>query len=432
MANPNKYADLPGVALDQPDVYETNDLPESDQSNLEGFGDQSETVEKITISTSDAYEKFKGQKLDAAGVDFTDSIKKSRHSGYGVTSGEWELLGNGSPETETPQQRYQRLKHEMSELLEEVNNLKETSKSDENQDQTALVDLSMNVESLQNQIVNVNLYDILGTELIANISDPHGTLQKKLVTEIGTFKATDTAKAANKATEDPNKNGITYKIIYKPTDSQKGVSSKATDLESRIKKLEALLGSDENKLSLLTTPGQGKTLLSSINYLSSRLNLLDPANLEVVEARLSYLSQHLQQMADKKSQLDNLEKQNKIMELYDLAKKTESMSEILPKVVERLESLQQVHDQAMQFKQALSQLETIQQQLLITLKNDEKFLKEAQDSFSKNSDVLHQNVKLLDERISKLKKWSIKNFKQLIYACITLGSVFIKLNFNVL
>lgn len=44
MALNPKYAELPGFAHDQPDVYETDDLPEAEQA-LEPLVDESESVE---------------------------------------------------------------------------------------------------------------------------------------------------------------------------------------------------------------------------------------------------------------------------------------------------------------------------------------------------------------------------------------------------
>lgn len=45
MALNPKYAELPGFAHDQPDVYETDDLPESEQTLEQPMVDESEAVE---------------------------------------------------------------------------------------------------------------------------------------------------------------------------------------------------------------------------------------------------------------------------------------------------------------------------------------------------------------------------------------------------
>ncbi|XP_042910479.1 dynactin subunit 2-like [Parasteatoda tepidariorum] len=70
MANP-KYADLPGIAHDQPDVYETTDLPEAEQGTFsisDVIVDQCDSVQILNISPSDAHSKFKGKTLDAGNV----------------------------------------------------------------------------------------------------------------------------------------------------------------------------------------------------------------------------------------------------------------------------------------------------------------------------------------------------------------------------
>ena len=60
MADP-KYANLPGIAHDQPDFYETGDLPESEQhydddgdDAIEGGIGIDNAVETLHISASDA------------------------------------------------------------------------------------------------------------------------------------------------------------------------------------------------------------------------------------------------------------------------------------------------------------------------------------------------------------------------------------------
>ncbi|EDM16483.1 dynactin 2, isoform CRA_b [Rattus norvegicus] len=48
MADP-KYADLPGIARNEPDVYETSDLPEDDQAEFDAEELSSTSVEHIIL-----------------------------------------------------------------------------------------------------------------------------------------------------------------------------------------------------------------------------------------------------------------------------------------------------------------------------------------------------------------------------------------------
>ncbi|KOB78528.1 Dynactin [Operophtera brumata] len=92
MADP-KYENLPGIAYDQPDVYETGDLPEADQP--EPYEEEeNESIENLHLSVKESFNKFKGK------------------------AGEWELAAEGTPETVL--ERYNRLRCEFSELLEQV------------------------------------------------------------------------------------------------------------------------------------------------------------------------------------------------------------------------------------------------------------------------------------------------------------------------
>ena len=80
MADP-KYANLPGLDLDQPDVYETDDRPEVDQYETSDYGDQSDVVETLHITATEAFGTFKSKHLDTTNLDFSDTIKKSKRHG---------------------------------------------------------------------------------------------------------------------------------------------------------------------------------------------------------------------------------------------------------------------------------------------------------------------------------------------------------------
>ena len=69
---------------DQPDVYETSDLPESDQDlNSADNGDTTDSVvEILNVSGENAYSTFKGKVLDSSMVDFSDRISRRGHTGY--------------------------------------------------------------------------------------------------------------------------------------------------------------------------------------------------------------------------------------------------------------------------------------------------------------------------------------------------------------
>ena len=100
MADP-KFANLPGIvsiigvelarqarnpssfqAYDQPDVYETADnIPEQETSDYYEEELENEHIERLHISTKDAYNRFKGKYLTGY-VDFSDRIGRKSRPGY--------------------------------------------------------------------------------------------------------------------------------------------------------------------------------------------------------------------------------------------------------------------------------------------------------------------------------------------------------------
>uniref|UniRef100_A0A914WFC7 Uncharacterized protein n=1 Tax=Plectus sambesii TaxID=2011161 RepID=A0A914WFC7_9BILA len=107
------------------DVYETSDLPEDDQhlkATDERF--ESDAIERVQLDVTDAFNKFKGKTLATDDVDFSDSLVKRRRRGYGGGSYVLELIGTESGQPETPEQKCNRLHHEINELSEQLQAIK--------------------------------------------------------------------------------------------------------------------------------------------------------------------------------------------------------------------------------------------------------------------------------------------------------------------
>ncbi|KAF8796366.1 dynactin subunit 2-like [Argiope bruennichi] len=406
MANP-KYADLPGIAHDQPDVYETSDLPEAEQGNLsisDAMVDQCDSVETLKVSPNEAFNKFKGKSLDGRNVDFTDGIGHGRKIGYDIRSGDWEMIGDHSKEKENPLQAYNRIQFEVKQLFEQVSEMKESSTKENKSSQVPPVVLVQQIEQLQKELQDLHLEKVLGSEALEEMSDPLGALHKKLLTQLETFKNVPvTDKKPKAATTTPTEEAVKYELYVRPDQAKLEQASKVANLEQRLRNLENIIGPDTKKLSFLTSNTDGKSVNAAINLLSSKLNLLEPSYLDQVESRFAVLHQCMQQVSEKKHQIEDAEKQNKIAELYELAKKVDDLSTSLPQVVERLVSLKDLHEQALQFSKALTQLDTTQQQITSALKNNEKLLKEVQGTFLKNSEMIETNIANINSRVAALQ-----------------------------
>ncbi|XP_076265791.1 dynactin subunit 2 [Rhynchophorus ferrugineus] len=393
MADP-KYADLPGIAHDEPDIYEN--LPESEQDNS-FFVPESCPVERIHISSEEAFNKFKGKFLNATNVDFSDSISKRIKTGYDSRSGDWELVGRG--ENETPIQKYQRLQCEMKELLEEMNTL---SKEKSEDDQGCLIPTDQVEQSLK-LLADLKLEESLGGEIISKLSDPEGTQIKKLFLQLQQFKQNINEKPESQTQS--NEEAIVYQLKYRPEYAKLQQTTRISELEGRLHRLETVLGSNNDKLSRLTTVANKGGLLEAAQYLSATASLLDSAQLDHIEGRLSALDQKLDQISKKKQEIQQDDEKDKmILELYDLVKNSENITKLLPPTIERLKSLEALHLKATDFAKTLTQVELMQSEIQTHVQNNKALLQGVQESFAMNLNEINQTVISLDARIKALKK----------------------------
>ena len=87
-------------------------------------------------------------------------------------------LEDGASKIETPQQKLQRLQHEIRELGEEVHAIQENVKKDATAEKISPVDISKQLQYLQHQLSELQLEKLLGSEAKVDLSDPQGQLQK--------------------------------------------------------------------------------------------------------------------------------------------------------------------------------------------------------------------------------------------------------------
>ncbi|CAH1119167.1 unnamed protein product [Phaedon cochleariae] len=394
MADP-KYADLPGIAYDEPDVYEINDLPESEQTA--DFYEEEDPVERIHISTDDAFNKFKDKFLHAENVDFSSRIGKRIRTGYDAVTGDWELVG--SDQKETPIQKYHRLQCEMKELLEEVNNIQ---KENEDEDPNCLVS-SHKVELALKQLADLKLMESLGEEVVSKISNPQGSQIKKLFSQLEQFKANINEKPESEPQGDES--GIVYQFSYRPEQGRLEQSSRLADLEARLHKLETVLGASSEKLSRLTTATSKGSLLEVAEHLSATASLLDSSQLDHIEGRLGALSQKLEAITEKKTQvLQDEEQDKKVLELYELFKNAEGVIKLLPQTIMRLKALEELHNKATDTMKDLTQIEVTQAEMNGNVQNNKMLLQGVQESFAMSLNEINSTVVSLDARIKALKK----------------------------
>lgn len=309
-------------AYDQPDVYETPDVPEEDTSDF--FEEpENECIERLHISTKDSYNKFKGKYLTGH-VDFSDRIGKKVRTGYDAKSGNWELAGEG--EKETPIEKCRRLQCEMSELMEEINQL-QTDASISKENKQAYEAVGMIVTAAKKVLESLRLEQVLGKETGGAISDVE---VKKLFAEIEQYKKTGGAVALPSSATSLN---------------ELEQSNRIAELEHRLHQLEKTIGAQPEKVSRLTGNLRSNTVLDAVQQLSTKAALLQPAQLDMIETRLNNLITKMDSIADKASgSSQDAARDQKTLELYEIAKRTESITQILPNMLQRMQALENLHN----------------------------------------------------------------------------------------
>lgn len=154
--------------MDEPDVYETSDLPESEQVT-DFYEEENDAIERIHISANEAFNKFKGKFLKTDNVDFSERISKKIRTGYDARSAHWELVEEGASETFL--QKFQRLQCEVKELLEDLEK-KELEKKD---DELNVKVTTAQIDQALWKLNDLKLEESLGVDVMANLSDPEGT-----------------------------------------------------------------------------------------------------------------------------------------------------------------------------------------------------------------------------------------------------------------
>uniref|UniRef100_A0A146LAN6 Putative dynactin subunit 2 n=1 Tax=Lygus hesperus TaxID=30085 RepID=A0A146LAN6_LYGHE len=393
-----KYAHLPGIAYDQPDVYESVDLPEADQVR-EDPEEDSDSIEHLHISASSAFNRFKGKVLDSGSVDFSDRLTRKHRTGYSAQSGEWEIVGEG--EKETPLQKYQRIKCEMKELMEEITKIKE-DESSEIPNSTIVNHL----ETMNRQLEELRLDRSMGTELVSNLADPQGAQIKKMLTDLDKLGGGDASPTPSGGGEPVRGQSceVKYQVLSRPQQAQLAQAARIAELEARIHKLNSLVSTAPETLRRLGG-GHDKSLTETSRLVASKVALLDTTQLEAIEARMSGLLIKMDQVAERTSAItgsSDVERDNKIRELYELAKTAEEMSQLLPRTLDRMVALEALHQQGTNFVKSLNQIESMQQVLANSCETTKEAIKRLEENFSTSIKSLKKSLEDVDARARSL------------------------------
>ncbi|KFR05380.1 Dynactin subunit 2, partial [Nipponia nippon] len=138
-------------------------------------------------------------------------------------------LGEGLGAKETPQQRYQRLQHELQELVREVEQIQSTVKESAAEEELTPMALARQVEGLKQQVVCSHLEKLLGPCAAIDFADPEGALGKRLLQQLEVAKCSKAApgKSPSKAPA-PTAGAVTFELYWRPEQEQFAQSAKVS------------------------------------------------------------------------------------------------------------------------------------------------------------------------------------------------------------
>ncbi|CAJ0647541.1 4338_t:CDS:2 [Entrophospora sp. SA101] len=382
----SKYINLPDIDT-QPDVYESPDTPEEndtvDGGNYLDLEEPNENIVKEKISVGEAVDKFKD--------NFSDSITRRKKNMYKVyvkrpvlDTNEYEYISKEPTLRETPVQKLRRLIFEAQELDEEL----EKDKNDESKPKKPLHSAMVEqLSSLQKDL----------SRLSQNIGEPdsidekEGTiikqaeLSKKLINQLQSFKHSGV----------PKENGIS-KDKDTPTatetnghDLDNATTKNTVELDDRIAALEKLVGTAHGQnfedLSISIT---NTNLIAAIDKLDQHMQLLaQPRHLESISRKAKTLVGEL----EKVNELKNKELSN-----------VDPLMSIAPALVNRLKSLQQLHQEASVFSETIKMLTSEQNKISEELKSLDGVAEKLEKSFEINDTAIQQNIDVVDSRVTDL------------------------------
>uniref|UniRef100_A0A8C4QS92 Dynactin 2 (p50) n=1 Tax=Eptatretus burgeri TaxID=7764 RepID=A0A8C4QS92_EPTBU len=375
MADP-KYANLPGIAVDEPDVYETTDLPEDDQAGFESEELSSESVDRIVVSPNAAFDKFKDKQISSKKTDFSDRITRTCRTGYEAE--EYEMLGEGNATEETPQQCFQRLHHEIQELSEKMQRAQELAQENDESKRLRSTDLAQQVLTLKQHLSSLQHERLLGPDARVDLVDPQGAIAKRLLTHLDSIKTADPAKEGEKQAPSSDGDKVAYELYFNPQEAKFRELSTVSELEKRLSKLEAAVGKSSSNASSAGMLMQGTSVLATLELMQSHVSTLDPMTLDHIEGRLQ------------------------VNRLYEVVEQWGAMADTLPQVVERLRGLKELHEHALQFSQLLNHLESSQNAISNSLQNNSTLLTGLQSTMKENAIAIEANFTSLQSRMKNL------------------------------
>ncbi|XP_014797083.1 PREDICTED: dynactin subunit 2 [Calidris pugnax] len=241
------------------------------------------------------------------------------------------LLGEGLGAKETPQQRYQRLQHEVQELVREVEQIQSTVKESAAEEELTPMALARQVEGLKQQLVSSHLEKLLGPAAARTLSVP--SLPRRLLQQLEVAKCSKAPPGKSPAkAPGPTGDAVTFELYWRPEQDQFAQTAKIAELEKRLAQLEATVRCEPDSQNPLLVGLKGSSLVETVQVLQAKVNILDVAVLDQVEARLQSVLGKVNEIAKHKATVQDADTQSKIHQIYETMQRWDPVASTLPDV----------------------------------------------------------------------------------------------------
>lgn len=243
-----------------------------------------------------------------------------------------------------------------------------------------------------------------------------------LKNELNDFASEDSASAAPKTSNARLWAKLQEEAKMRNTSNPVTCSSSFAELEaleSRMTSLEEILGGVSNTLSLSTAAAtlyERKNtndclpLVETVMQLSSRITFLDPIALDALKTRAMNLRKDIDaESARRNSQttvgtsLDGrvIESVKRIDDLHSRVSRVESITQYLPALVLRLKSLESSHVQAASITSKLIESEKIIESLQADLQSNNDVIAAIREGLNENMVILQANITKMEKRLEE-------------------------------
>ena len=346
MAADPKYAGLPGIAVDQPDMYET----------VEG-GDREE-LEDSSTSTEE------GETLHLASLSWLGDME----------------VGAGPGTKETIVQKFARLRCEVGELADELDSLTESVRESGHTE-----GLNMQVQDLSRQLENCQL-------------EGHGGGSDKVTVEMLSKQIQDMHMRKN-GSKDQDK-GV-YQLYISASDK---ASHDISTVDGRLAALEKVVGTEGvSDRKVLSAQTDGKSLSRAMDMLASRKGFLQQQHVDHVEGRLAALTYKMNAIGEQKAAVEMANREDKVTRLVETVASQATLASVLPDLVERMELVGGVQESSKQWVQVLDFTEQRQRETGKLLDDTNKLVKETRESFDTNLNEVAVKFAELQKKLKEIQ-----------------------------